>query len=621
MTIFFKSMMFIAQLPLSVFIFFQKKNLSFNKIMRLQAPFYAIGVIFAATLVFYIPHAKAAFNESMAIDTKAISLANNVTADPPGTGSIHYNPAGLSLMGDGAYISFGLIPVLMDKKGRFEKDNSRIGFHDFRGDVEEDPLAGKETKTRTGNMFIPVLNDTAEALAGPILGLSYRKPGSKWTFGYATYAQYAGGWKFEPDDPSIYGGKSVYIQHLNYAVPAVSYRINNNLSIGASFALGQTVMGISTDVRAPNEIVNITKVLGDATQNMSNPIFDLTVPFPLFGGGIGPYDYVGNLTFDIRDDFSPGYNLGVLWEPFDWVSFGLCYQSAIKSNMSGRFAWEYSEDWQRMVSWSGSTAIMQIASIIFDLPYNVEAKQTGAVNATVEFPQIVNFGIKLTPIKRLSLLGELHWAEWSSIQEDNIRFDQKIQLLQLAKFMGYTDGPYNMVLTRKFKDTLNWGVGVEYQLLDWLQLRAGYENRKSSTVDRYYDLLYALPTMHYYGAGMGIKWSDIDIDLALGYMNSKKNRVEAGSSSNFSSYVLGAGVQNPYRGLNYEEEISVYMASLKATMPLHLITDLVFDLLPIKFGSAKVKKVSDLNTPVDLSMNFIDNMRFENKYYFIENSD
>lgn len=613
--------MFIVRLPLSLFSIVQKKSAGFKKSIRLHAPLYVMGIMLASVFFLYLPQAESAFNESMAIDTKAISLANNVTADPPGTGSIHYNPAGLSLMGDGAYISFGLIPVLMDKKGTFGKDSSNVGFHDFRGDVEEDPLAGKETETRTGLMYIPVLNDTAEALAGPIFGLSYRKPGSRWTFGYATYAQYAGGWKFEPDDPSVYGGKSVYIQHLNYAVPAVSYRINNNLSLGASFGLGQTVMGISTDVRAPNEIVNITKVLGDATQNMANPIFDLTVPMPFFGGGIGPYDYVGNLTFDIRDDFSPSYNLGALWEPFDWISFGLCYQSAVKSNMSGKFAWEYSEDWQRMVSWSGSTAVMQIASIIFDLPYNVEGKQTGTVNATVEFPQIVNFGIKLTPIKRLSLLGELHWAEWSSIKEDNIRFDQKIQLLQLAKFMGYTEGPYNMVLKRKFEDTLNWGVGVEYQLLDWLQLRAGYENRKTSTVDRYYDLLYALPTMQYYGAGMGIKWSDIDIDLALGYMTSKKNRVEAGSSSNMSSYILGAGVQNPYRGLNYEEEVSVYMAALKATMPLHLITDLVFDVLPFKFGGNKEKKVLDLNSPVDSSLNFMHNVRFDNKYYFIGNSD
>jgi long-subunit fatty acid transport protein len=316
--------MFIVRLPLSLNSFFRKRNLSFKKPSHLHAPLYITGIILAAVLFLYLPQAESAFNESMAIDTKAISLANNVTADPPGTGSIHYNPAGLSLMGDGAYISFGLIPVMMDKKGKFEKDTSHVGFHDFRGDVEEDPLAGHETKTNTGLMYLPVLNDTAEALAGPIFGLSYRKPGSKWTFGYATYAQYAGGWKFEPDDPSIYGGKSVYLQHLNYAAPAVSYRINNNLSIGASFGLGQTVMGISTDVRAPNEIVNITKVLGDATQNMSNPIFDVTVPFPLFGGGLGPYDYVGSLTFDIGDDYSPSNKLAALCAPFEAITIGLC---------------------------------------------------------------------------------------------------------------------------------------------------------------------------------------------------------------------------------------------------------------------------------------------------------
>ena len=58
-----------------------------------------------------------------------------------------------------------------------------------------------------------------------------------------------------------------------------------------------------------------------------------------------------------------------------------------------------------------------------------------------------------------------------------------------------------MILTRNFKDTLNWSVGIEYQALDWLALRAGYENRTTSTLDQYYDLMYALPTLDYYGAG------------------------------------------------------------------------------------------------------------------------
>ncbi|MBN1365854.1 MAG: outer membrane protein transport protein [Syntrophaceae bacterium] len=561
----------------------------------------------------------------MAIDTKAISLANNATADPPGIASIHYNPAGLSLMGNGTFLSMGAIPALMKKSSKFEEDTNHIGFHNFQGDKTEDPLAGQEGKISAGMTFIPILNDTFEGpMVGPIFGLSHRTPGSKWTFGYTTYAQYAGGWKYGADDPSVFGAKSVYMQHLLYASPAVSYRINNNLSIGASVGLGQTAMGITMLMRAPNEIVNITKILGDATKDMANPILDLTVPMPLFGGGIGVYDTIGTVELNMRDDFSPSYILGALWEPFDWISFGLCYQSAVKSHMSGKFSFQYSEDWQRMVAWSGSTAVMQIISIIFDLPYNVEEKQTGTVSTDLEFPQIINFGIKLKPIKQLSLLGELHWAQWSAVRENDIVFDQKIQLLQLSKFMGYTEGPYNMVETRKFKDTLNWGVGIEYQLLDWLQLRAGYEYRKTSTVPRYYDLLYAMPTMHYFGAGLGVKWKSIDIDLALAYMVSEKNKVPAGSSVNMSSYVLGAGLQNPYRGLNYEERLHVYLGSAKLTMPLDLITDPIFDLLPPKWASkwgSKSKKVTEFKPLRDTSITLTDNMRYENKFYFIENSE
>jgi len=51
----------------------------------------------------------------------------------------------------------------------------------------------------------------------------------------------------------------------------------------------------------------------------------------------------------------------------------------------------------------------------------------GTVSTTLEFPQIVNFGLKLKPTKRLSLLGELHWAEWSAVKENDLKFDQKIQ--------------------------------------------------------------------------------------------------------------------------------------------------------------------------------------------------
>ncbi len=622
MTITSKTIIYIACLPLlSVFSFFQRKC-NLNKSHRRYIQIIMISVMLTSGLFLHLPQAQGALFENMAIDTKAISQANTVTADPPGIASIHYNPAGLSLMGDGGYVAQGLLIAQIKKTGKFENDPDNVGFHDFNGDKIEDPIAGKEAKLSNAQIYLPVINTTLElpVLPAPLSGFSYRKPGSKWTFGFTMYAKFAGGWTFDGDDPAIYGGRGLYVQHIAYANPAISYKVNNNLSIGATFAAGQTAMGANMTMRAPNEIVNITKILGDATKDMANPLFDVTIPMPLFGGGIGVYDDIGDVELAMRDDFSPSYHLGALWEPLDWLSLGLCYQSALKATMSGKFSFKYSEDWQRMVSWSGSTAIMQIASMIFDLPYTAVEKQTGAVSTTMEFPQMINIGFKIKPTSRLSLLGDMKWAEWSIMKDTVIKFDQKIQLLQMAKFMGYPDGPYTMKMPRKFDDTLDWGFGMTYQLLDWVELRAGYEHRTSPVQDNLYDLMFDLPSMNYYGTGLGIKWGDMDIDLALGYMKGKPKKIPAGYSDNLNSYILGAGLNTSYRGLSYEPKMDVLLVSFNTTVPLEYITDNLFDLLPASWGGAKDKIDPKFKLPVDSSVNMIGNMRYENKFYFIEDS-
>ena len=645
--------MFIAHLPLSGFLCFRVKRFNLPGISHLRILLcFVICMVMAASQFINPPQVEGAFHEQLAIDTRAISLANNVTADPPGIMSIHYNPAGLSLLGDGNYISLGAILPIISKTSRVSKDPNFEGFHDLNGNIIKDPLwgtqdgpdrfsgnswSGSEGSNTSGKMYVPVLDTTLDFLVAPILGLSHRNPGSKWTFAYSAYVPFAVGLNNgDKSDPSRWDGQFVYWQHLIYIGPGVSYQVNKTLSVGASLGVGQSALGVGTDVRAPNAIVNLTKTLGDATQGMENPLFDLTIPMPLFGGGLGPYESIGNLSINAHDDFSPSFNLGVLWGPFDWLSFGISYQSAIKTHLSGKYQLTYSEQWQNMVEWCGSSALMQIISMALDLPYQRAAEQAGTVTADREIPQIVNLGIKVKPIRRLSLLADLHWANWSSVKQDYFVFDQKIQLLQLAKYMGYNGGDTILLLERNWKDTWNWGVGAEYQALDWLTLRAGYENRISSVPDIYYDAIYALPTLDYYGAGLGIKGSglgikmmrDIDIDLAVGYLVNKSYKVSNNTSSNLNSTVLGSGVMNPYAGLNYEQETAAYLGSVKATMPLDVVTTALskgIDLLnPFskKSALANANLRTTENVTVDSpSPTAIDNLRVEGQSYYIENSD
>jgi len=647
--------MFIAHLPLSVFLCFRVKRFNLPGLSHLRIMLcFVICMVMAASQFLNPPKAEGAFAEQLAVDTRAISLANNVTADPPGIASIHYNPAGLSLLSDGTLISMGVTLPFICKKTILNKDPNYEGFHDLNGNLIKDPLwgtqdgpdrlsgnswSGTHGSNTSGRMYIPVLDTTLDFLVAPTtLGLSHRNPGSKWTFGYGIYVPFGGGWVGkDEDDPTRWDGQSLYLQHLIYASPSVSYQVNKTLSVGASFGLGASAMGVGTDVRAPNALVNVTKTLGDATQGMGNMLFDLTVPMPLFGGGLGPYDKVGNLSLSVHDDFSSSYNLGVLWGPFDWLSFGISYQSAIKTHLSGKYQLTYSEQWQNMVGWCGSSALMQIVSMALDLPYQRAAEQTGTITTDLEWPQIVNLGIKLKPIRRLSILADLHWAQWSSFEQDYFVFDQKIQLLQFAKYMGYNGGDSVLVLKRDLKDTWTWGVGAEYQTLDWLTLRAGYENRVASTQDIYYDAMYAIPTTDYYSAGFGIKGSglgikmlkDIDIDLAVGYMINKSYKISNNTSSNLNSTVLGSGIMIPYAGMNYEEEWAVYIGSVKATMPLDVVTTVVskgIDLLS-PFGSKKSASANaNLRTTENVTVDSpspmaIDNLRVEGQSYYIENSD
>ncbi|WP_319525289.1 outer membrane protein transport protein [uncultured Desulfosarcina sp.] len=545
--------------------------------MGVKAAVKANGLIMAMVwmLITAAPYAYAAFHEQLAIDTVAISLANTVTARPPGHMSIHYNPAGLSQLPDGKYFSNGLTIPIIEKTSSFKQDPD---FEGFLGGYKNDPLDGMSGTSTSGRMYLPFYNDTIDFLFAPTLGISYRKPGSKWTFALGQYAPFAVGLVHgDNGDPAAFGGKSVYQQHLVYIAPAVSYQITPTLSVGLTVGLGQTAMGAEVDMRSPNDMVALTRVLGEATAGLEIPILsELTLPPPWFGGGISPYDQVGSLDLTMRDDFSPNYNVGILWEPLKWLAFGACYQSEIRTQLTGNYQFSYSEEWQRMVHWMGSSPLLVVTSAVLDLPMTPVASQSGTVTSQITFPQRVQLGIKIKPFSRLSLMADLHWANWSVLKEDKFVFDQDIQLLQLVKMLGYTGGNDTMVLTRNFEDTWHWSVGLEYDILDWLTFRCGYERRETSVQPELFDLMYALPDLENFGVGFGIKLkNDVTIDFAAGYVINESYEVPNNTSTNMNSTVFTNPVYNPYAGLDYEQKTVTYMGSFKLSMPTYVMAEML----------------------------------------------
>ncbi len=536
-------------------------------------------------VLFFSEPCFAVFHEQMAISTRGISLANTCTADPPGLMSMHYNPAGLSALPNGKVFEQGLtLPVILMTK-RLEADPDAEPFLNKWGpnitgpnavDPENrDPLAGTEGTTGP-LMYLPLYNDTIPFLFGPTMGVSSRNPDSRWTFAIGSYAPFAAGFTHdEPDDPLRFQAKNVVQQHLLYATPSASYKIDDTLSVGFSVGFGQTATFASMDMRSPSDMIALTKMLGDATQGLEIPIIsELTLPSPWFGGGVGPYDKLAQVSLKLRDDFSPSYNLGVLWQPKKWLGFGVTYQSEINVELIGRYSIQHSPQFTAMMNWMSQGMILPVAAASLNLPTNGEDQYGYCSSNSFSYPQRIQAGIRLQPVDQLKLLFDLQWADWSVVQEDRFVFDQNISLLRLVNIMGYGEQPNEMVLERHFEDTLHWSVGLELMPLDWLTLRMGYEMRPTSVQSDLYDGLYSLPDLHNIGTGLGIKLKNgVNLDLAFAYIFNDSFSVPNGTSNLMNSGDWTKPVYNPFTGLDYYQETKIYIFSGSVSMPLDIFVE------------------------------------------------
>ncbi len=539
---------------------------------------------------------QASMHEQLMMDAKSMALGNAVTADPPGIMSMHYNPAGLSKLEDDVQVtnSFGLISI--QSTSRFLNNPE---FEDFLPGDYEDPLANTQGDATGLVLYIPGYGDTITLPATIALptgaGVSYRAPDSKWTFATGLYSPLIGGFAREGEDnPLRYGTYDYYWQHLMIS-PSVSFQATPTLSFGASVGLGFGAMGIATDVRLPNIMVALTDILGEATEGLAIPPWtDLTLPPPWFAGGLHPYESPASLDIAGTDNFAPSYNLGVLWEPYDWFSLGVVYHSEIKQEITGEYCMSYSQNFQDMISWLGSSPFLLIVSGILDMPTTPVAAQTGTFTTEMIIPQMVQAGIKLKPFDFLSILMDVNWAQWSIRTEDRIVFDQDVQALRIAKLLGYTYGDRNFVLQRDLEDSINYSIGLEIMPLDWLALRFGYQKRFSSVPTEYIDTIWNFPEWDVFSAGVGIKLKNgMTIDFAASWLKSETLKVNVNESAHLNNTEFTHPIYNPYAGLDYEQDFDIYLAGLTVTMPLSVMNEMNHKLLE------DIKKVVSWINPWD----------------------
>jgi len=245
-----------------------------------------------------------------------------------------------------------------------------------------------------------------------------------------------------------------------------------------------------------------------------------------------------------------------LWEPFSWVSLGVCYRSEAKSEPTGKYSIQYSPQFQQFAAWFGESPLTVSLAATLGLPIGgVPVQQGTLIMKNSKEPQNAQFGIMLKPFKGLRMMCDATWTDWSTIKSEVYKFDKQIQLFQVAGVGGYSSGPMTYTILRDLKDIWNVSFGVELAPFEWLSLRAGYQKQESYVRDKYFEMSLPVQDMEIYSAGLGAKlgsrWS---IDLAAIYMESDTYRNNYTEGSLISSKELSSILHNPFKGMDYEQK-------------------------------------------------------------------
>ncbi|VTM19832.1 outer membrane protein transport protein [Pseudomonas aeruginosa] len=429
--------------------------------------------------------------------------------------------------------------------------------------LRDDPVANSHSRTLTPTMYLPGLGGMTEVplLVAPLAGISINPPGSKFTFATNVYTPQALGYSRDSDsDPARYQGREVSLQRLTYFSPTLAYQVNDELSVGLSVGFSHQAVALNQDFRAPNQLLGLlqqTKEIG-CLPGMQEI---LEVFFNVCGGNIGPFQNLANIDLDMQQSLSPSFNLGVLWEPTDWFAWGATYQSESRMKLKGKYRVDYGQGWQGF--WTGVHKSLGGAILGQMFPYGNVDEEHGNATMNMVYPDAFSTGIRVRPFKKWQFNLDLKWNGYSDWNEFKIEFDRELDLLRIAKYLDSKDATsHSITLDRGYRDTWSWAMGVQYDVNDRLQLRAGYEYRPSAIPKGQADILVPIGDADLYGLGLGYQWDkDTVIDVGFNYFVTKQS-VKADTSCNLNCTGLDNLVYNPYAGLDVDTTVKAYIFAM-----------------------------------------------------------
>ena len=521
--------------------------------------------------------ATAAVLENLTLgNAKALALGNAVTADPPGIDAIHFNPAGLAKL-KGQQYNLKLLMAQFNFRVEFgDHDDVTQDFIDIY-DLD-DEAANTVSETSTIGLRLPGSEGITEwplpVLVAPLGGASFNPPGSNVTFATSVYTPLAAGYIREPDDPGRYMGDELSFMKITYFAPSVGIQLDDEWAFGASLGFSWQGVTAGTELRVPNILLALAGELQNSLERQDacdfiGAVLDICGVDP-DTPNISPYTNVARLEYDAETNFVWNLNLGVLWEPYPWFSWGAVYQFESTAEMAGTYRMSYGDEWVNTFTalWQ-SPLYRTVAGLLGGLPQGVD-EETGKAEVDFTLPAHFATGISLqvTPAFKVNL--DAKWTDWDVWDGITIHFDQDMDFGRIAHILSPQYSTLrSLTIPRHYESSWNWAVGLEYQWTDEMAFRFGYEPRDSSIPDDKQGVLIPLGDADLYGLGFEMRLPGHEIiEFALGYLHAEAD-VPAGTSTNANSVDQANNfLYNPYAGTDFQSEVNAYLIELSYSAPL-----------------------------------------------------
>jgi long-subunit fatty acid transport protein len=500
---------------------------------------------------------------------KALALGNAVTADPPGVDSIHFNPAGLAKI-KGRESSIKVLAARLSLETQFGQqraDAEEQAYNDTYGCgtpggqcFETDNIENTSSSTSKPALMLPGAGLTSvPGLIVPFGGIAVEDTDYGWTFATAFYSPESVGFERDEDDPGAFQGYRVATSRLTYFSPSVGLQITDEISVGASIGFSWQGFGIETKFRAPEQTLQFV----GGTLNQEGIPQSIQDSLAL----LGPYDNVGNLTIEMEDPMSLSFNLGMLWEPYEWLAFGVAYKSESTSNLQGDYKMDNSEDFLATTTSLKDQALTAgLVQFLANGELVAEPVEKGSVTLDYRIPQTLAFGTSIKLFPRVKVNADLKWIDYSVWDSLDLKFDKAVDFLTVSAAIERLSGtgqndadPNELRMPRGYEDALSIALGLEYQYDDATLLRVGYEPRTSAIPKDKIDVLLPIGEADLFSFGGGYRLDRYTrVEAAFAYMVSRYN-LPSGTSTNANSTLAGDVVYNPYAYLDIKGKTEAFL--------------------------------------------------------------